>query len=99
MKTILKRVLFVLLLAPFISFAQKTISGKVTEQSSSLPLPGVNVVIKGTTTGTATDFDGNYQLNVNNGDVLVFSYVGYLPQEITYSGQSSIDIVMQEDAS
>ncbi|MCB0426660.1 MAG: TonB-dependent receptor [Mangrovimonas sp.] len=99
MKTILKRVLFVLLLVPFISFAQKTISGKVTEQSSSLPLPGVNVVIKGTTTGTATDFDGNYQLNVNNGDVLVFSYVGYLPQEITYSGQSSIDIVMQEDAS
>ena len=55
MKTILKRVLFVLLFVPLISFAQTTVSGTVTEQASSLPLPGVNVVIKDTTTGTATD--------------------------------------------
>lgn len=99
MKTILKRVLFVLLFVPIISIAQNVVTGKVTEQSSSLPLPGVNVVIKGTTTGTATDFDGNYQLNANNGDILVFSYVGYITQEITYTGQAAVNVSLNEDAS
>lgn len=98
MKTILKRILFVLAFVPILSFAQNTVNGTVTEQTSSLPLPGVNVVVKGTTTGTATDFDGKYQLNVNTGDVLVFSYVGYVTQEVTYSGQATLDIALVEDA-
>ncbi len=51
------------------------ISGTVTDQNS-LPLPGVNVLIKGTTTGTQTDFDGNYSIEANASDVLVFSYIG-----------------------
>lgn len=63
------------------------------------PVPGANVLIKGTTTGTVTDFDGNYEIAVNTGDVLVISYVGYLTQEISYTGQPSINITLLQDAS
>ena len=57
------------------------------------------MVVKGTSTGTASDFDGNFSVNVNQGDVLVFSYVGYSTQEITYNGQLSLNVSMSEDAS
>ena len=70
MKTTLNGLLFILFFVPTLLFAQKSVTGTVTEQSSSLPLPGVNIIVKGTSTGTATDFDGNYLINVNNGDVL-----------------------------
>ena len=98
MKTIINSLLFFLLLAPVYIFGQTSLTGTVTEQSTSIPLPGVNVVIKGTSTGTATDFDGNYRIDVNNGDVIVFSYVGYQNLEITYTGQSKLDIQLTEDA-
>ncbi len=98
MKTILNSLLFVLFFVPLIVVGQSTVTGTVTEQSSSLPLPGVNVIIKGTNTGTATDFDGNYQITVNNGDILVFSYVGYKSLEITYNGQSSLNAELEQDA-
>ncbi|MGC6431678.1 MAG: SusC/RagA family TonB-linked outer membrane protein [Jejuia sp.] len=98
MKTNTKALLFLIMLLPVLMFGQNVVKGLVTEQSTSIPLPGVNVVIKGTSTGTTTDFDGNYQLSVNNGDVIVFSYVGYASQEITYSGQSTLDIQLAEDA-
>ena len=57
------------------------------------------MLIKGTSTGTTTDFDGNYQISVQDGDVVVFSYVGFTTQEITYKGQSQLNIIMTEDAS
>ncbi|WP_321828218.1 carboxypeptidase-like regulatory domain-containing protein [Maribacter dokdonensis] len=58
------------------SFAQeKTVTGVVTDQSG-LPLPGVSVVVVGTTNGSQTDFDGNYAINVNQGEKLRFSYLG-----------------------
>ena len=58
------------------SFAQtKTITGTVSDDTGG-PLPGVNIVIKGTTTGADTDFDGNYSIQANTGDVLVFSFIG-----------------------
>ena len=98
MKTTLKGLLFILFFVPTLIFAQNSVTGTVTEQSTSLPLPGVNIVIKGTATGAATDFDGNYQINANNGDVLVFSYVGYVTQEINYSGQPQINVQLIEDA-
>ena len=98
MKTMINRVLFALLFIPSVLIAQTTITGTVTEQSTSLPLPGVNVVIKGTSTGTSTDFDGNYRIDLNNGDILVFSYVGYITQEVTYSGQEIINVLLTEDA-
>tara|TARA_R110000868_G_scaffold28241_3_gene106157 strand:- start:2488 stop:5403 length:2916 start_codon:yes stop_codon:yes gene_type:complete len=98
MKTNLNSLLFFLFFAPIWLFGQTTVTGTVTEQSSSQPLPGVNILIRGTTSGTATDFDGNYQINVKNGDVLVFSYVGYNPVEITYAGQSTLNVQLIENA-
>jgi len=83
-----------LLFGSFI-YAQ-TVTGVVSDTSG--PVPGANVLVKGTTTGTVTDFDGHYSIDVNSGDVLVFSFVGYLTQEIIYIGQSTIDVLLQEDA-
>ncbi|MCX2680958.1 TonB-dependent receptor [Galbibacter sp. EGI 63066] len=75
----------------------QTVSGNVSEANG--PLPGASVVVKGTTNGTQTDFDGNYTLNnVPSDAVLVFSYVGMSTQEIPVDGRSTIDVVMQEDA-
>lgn len=88
----------VLLLFPVIMFAQQTITGTVTEGSGGQPLPGVDVIIKGTTIGISTDFDGKYTLsNVNQGDVLVFSYIGFTTQEITVGSQTTINVVLAED--
>lgn len=98
MKTNTKRLLFFMLILPIFIFGQNTLKGTVTEQSTSIPLPGVNVVIKGTSTGTATDFDGNYQIDINNGDIIVFSYVGYQAKEIEYTGQATLNIQLAEDA-
>ena len=98
MKSIFKSLLFVMFIVPSIMIAQSTVTGKVIEQSTSIPLPGVNVIIKGTATGASTDFDGNYQISANNGDVLVFSYIGFVTQEITYTGQSPINVQLAEDA-
>lgn len=98
MKTTLNSLLFLLFIMPVFIFGQSTVTGTVTEQSSSQPLPGVNVLIKGTAQGTATDFDGNYQITVNNGDIIVFSYIGFVTQEIAYSGQTSINVSLVEDA-
>ena len=98
MKTIFKRLLLALLFLPTVLLAQSTVSGTVIEQASNLPIPSVNVIIKNTSKGATTDFDGNYILEINNGDVIVYSYVGYLTQEITYTNQSRIDVTMVEDA-
>lgn len=97
MKTQFKNLLLLMLLLPVMALAQ-TVTGVVTEASSSLPLPGVNVIIKNTTTGTATDFDGNFTINATPGDVLVFSYVGYQTQEINYTGQPTISVALEDDA-
>ena len=96
-KNISNLLLFLLFFAPAIIVGQTVLKGTVTEQSTSIPLPGVNVVIKDTTIGTSTDFDGNYQIEVNNGDVIVFSYVGYQIQEIQYNGQSLLNVGLIED--
>ncbi len=75
-----------------------TIEGKVVD-SAGVPLPGVTVIIKGTTKGTITDFDGNYSLpDVPSDATLVFSFVGMKAQEIPVNGKSLIDISMREDA-
>ncbi|MCB0474625.1 MAG: SusC/RagA family TonB-linked outer membrane protein [Flavobacteriaceae bacterium] len=61
------------------------VSGTVSDGSGN-PLPGVNIQVKGTSTGTTTDFDGNYQINASNGDVLIFSFVGFSSKELTVNG-------------
>lgn len=76
---------------------EKTISGKVVDKNN-LPLPGATILIKNETTGTSTDFDGNYSIKVNQEDMLVFSYVGYLTKEVKVEGSNTINVVLQEDA-
>ena len=75
-----------------------TVSGTVADESGT-PLPGVNVVEKGTSNGTSTDFDGNYTINVSSGATLVFSSLGYSTREIPVGGQSTINVTLTEDAS
>ena len=78
--------------------SQIKVSGKVTD-SSGTPLPGVTVVVKGTSNGIITDFNGNYNLsNIPANAILVFSFVGLKTQEIAVSGKILIDVVMEEDA-
>ncbi len=80
-------------------FAQaQTVSGTVSDSSG--PLPGANIIVKGTSNGTQSDFDGNYTLNNVAADaVLVFSYVGFESQEVPVNGRSTINVTLQEDAS
>src|SRR5690606_33418223 len=74
------------------------VSGRVTSSSNGQGIPGVNVLVRGTSTGTVTDIDGNYHLNVpNENDVLVFSSIGYVAQEIPVAGRSVVNVVMEED--
>ena len=97
MKTFLNSLLLLAFLLPATLFAQNLVTGTVTDQADASPLPGVNILVKGTTTGASTDFDGIYSIKVNQGDILVFSYLGYVTQEITYSGQSTLDVALVED--
>ena len=75
----------------------KTVSGKVTDQVEE-PLIGVSVQVQGTTTGTVTDIDGTYSISANQGDILVFSYLGMKSQSVTVGAQNTINIVLQDDA-
>ncbi len=80
-----------------ISFAQeKTITGTVTDSSGSLP--GVSISVKGSATGTETDFDGKYSIKSKAGDVLVFRYLGYKVVEKTIGSSSVINVTLEEDA-
>lgn len=75
-------------------FAQSSeISGTVTD-SDQQPLPGVAVVVKGTATGTTTDFDGKFTLEVNKGDVILFSFLGFEDQQITINEQTIVNVIM-----
>jgi len=99
MKTTIKSLFVILFLVPMLALGQSNVQGTVSEEESGLPLPGVNVLIKGTNIGAITDFDGNYQLKANIGDLLVFSYVGFSTQEITFNGEGTIDVQLAADAS
>ncbi|MBG42563.1 MAG: SusC/RagA family protein [Aequorivita sp.] len=96
MKTKFSGILTLLLvLVVQLAFAQeKTISGMVTDDTG-LPLPGVNIIIKGTSTGTQSDFDGNYTIDAAVGQTLVYSYVGFETQEIAVGASNKIDVTMQ----
>ena len=93
-------VLWVILLGFSSVMAQtKTVSGTVSSAGDNAPLPGVNVVVDGTSNGTQTDFDGNYSINAAEGDVLVFSYLGMKSQMVTVGASNNINVFMEEDAS
>ena len=88
------------LLGAFLCFGiaqAQTVSGTVSDANG--PLPGASVLVKGTTNGTQTDFDGNYTLNdVDAAATLVFSYIGFATQEVAVNGQSTVNVTLQEDA-
>ncbi|WP_443939997.1 SusC/RagA family TonB-linked outer membrane protein [Pedobacter sp. MW01-1-1] len=88
--------IFFLSFATIESFAQQKISGVVKEASS--PLPGVSVTIKGTKKSTQTDSEGRFSISVKPKDILVFSAVGYVKQEITYTNQSTLSIILKESS-
>lgn len=88
---------FLFLTLTLASAQEKTIKGLVT--IDDMPIPGVNVIIKGTSQGTTTDFDGNYSITATPEDTLVFSYVGYNTQEVVVGDQETIDINLEESSS
>ena len=89
------------LLFSIVIFAQDgfTLKGKVTSAVDDMPIPGANVLVVSTTSGTSTDFDGNYQITVKKGDVLQFSYVGYTTQTVIIDNQQTLNIALNEDES
>ena len=94
---------FTMILTLFMAFVvqltfaqQRTISGTVSDENG-LPLLGATVVISGSSTGTTTDFDGNYKINANTGNVLIFSYVGYQGQNISVGASNTVNVTLQLD--
>ena len=84
-------ILILALIATTFAYSQQ-VTGNITDESSE-PLLGVSIIVKGTSIGAVTDFDGNYTIEASVGDVLVFSYVGFEPQEITVTGPT-LNVVM-----
>lgn len=99
MKTIYKKLLFLFLLLPFNLLAQNSLSGVIVDKKSNQPLPGVNVTVQGANKGTTSDFDGKFQLaGLKNGDVLVFSFIGYANETFKFTGQKIVTISLDESA-
>ncbi len=87
-----------LLFSCFPAMAQNiNVSGTVKDASTSEPLIGVSILVKGTTVGTVTDFDGNYSLQAPANGALVFSYIGFMPQEIAVKNKKNINVAMVSD--
>lgn len=92
-------ILIFTLLCSVYGFAQsRQISGNITDENG-LPVPGASVLIKDSSRGTMTDFDGNFELAVNDGEILVVSFIGYLTQEVAIDNRTTYSIVLQEDVS
>ncbi|MCD8262383.1 MAG: carboxypeptidase-like regulatory domain-containing protein [Bacteroides sp.] len=89
--------IFLFLLCSVTAFAQNVVKGSVTDNDNE-PLIGVNVHVKGTTRGVVTDLEGNYSLQVDNGETLVFSYLGMMTQEVRFIGQGVINITLLDDS-
>ncbi|KXX67733.1 TonB-dependent receptor [Flammeovirga sp. SJP92] len=97
-KRLLSSIVFILALAVNTFAQEKTVSGVVTEEGTGQPLPGVTVVIKGTSKGTITNIDGAFKLQQQSAsDVLVFSFVGYEAQEVAVGTQSTVNVTLNQD--
>jgi len=97
--TFLLLIVFMLCISTVSMAQQQEVTGKVIDSVTEEPLPSVNIAIKGTTSGTTTDIDGNYELMVPSSDVtLVFSFVGYKSQEIPLNGRNIINIELEPEA-
>ncbi len=99
MRTIYKKLLFLLLFLPFSVLAQESLEGTVLDSKTNQPIPGVNVSVSGTTIGVSTDFDGKFKLTkLKKGDKIVVSFVGFKNSMITYNGQKEINISLAEES-
>jgi TonB-linked SusC/RagA family outer membrane protein len=87
-----------LILFSSVVFAQNVLVKGVVYDDLNLPAMGVNILKKGTSEGTITDMDGKFEMSAQRGDVLVFSYIGFVTQEITYNGQTNLEIKLREDS-
>ncbi len=95
-------IVWLFLLLPAVSLTanpsqNKTVAGVVTSATDGEPLIGVSILVKESATGTITGLDGDYSLSVEEGQTLVFSYIGYVGQEIRYTGQPTVDVALRED--
>ncbi|MFH4965687.1 SusC/RagA family TonB-linked outer membrane protein [Gaetbulibacter sp. M235] len=80
--------------------AQTTVTGTVTDSNSGIPLAGANIIVKGTSNGVSSDFDGNFSIEVSDQSaILVFSYIGYTSKEVAVNNQTNIIVTLVEDAS
>ncbi|MFW5657631.1 MAG: TonB-dependent receptor plug domain-containing protein, partial [Bacteroidota bacterium] len=95
MKKIVFTGMLMFVMMSFSAFAQTSISGTVTDADDGTSLPGVSVVVKGTTSGTITNADGTYQIDAPGDATLVFSFVGYNTTEVPVDGRTTIDIALQ----
>ncbi len=96
----MKLTLIILLFASTIIVAQDnyTLEGQVVSATDQVGIPGANIIIQGTSTGASSDFEGNFQLDVKNGDVLEVSYIGYVTQTVSITGQASLVVALDEDS-
>lgn len=97
MKKILPLFLLLLTLLIDVQAQQRTVTGKITSADDGAPIPGVNITVKGTTSGTISDASGNYSINVDAGGALIFSFIGYTSQEVAVGSNSVIDVSLQLD--
>jgi TonB-linked SusC/RagA family outer membrane protein len=79
-----------------VAFAQRTVSGTIVSASDGTPLIGATVLVKGTSSGTVTDVDGNFSVSASDNDVLVISYTGYTTAEVTFTGQNNFTVRLEE---
>ncbi|MEN8187092.1 MAG: TonB-dependent receptor [Bacteroidota bacterium] len=88
---------FILFVSSVSMYGQSTISGTVTSKDNQQPIPGANIIIKGTATGAATDFDGNYSIDASSGDVLVFSFLGFKTLEKLVGDETTINVSLESN--
>lgn len=99
MKTMFKQFLFWLLFIPINLLAQSKLEGIVTDNTSNQPLPGINVTVQGTSNGVSTGFDGKFELsNLKKGAIINFSFLGFKSASLTFTGQSQVSIILQEES-
>ncbi|MHA7943641.1 SusC/RagA family TonB-linked outer membrane protein [Formosa sp. 3Alg 14/1] len=97
---LLKRfaLMFLMLVGMYLQAQEKNVTGSVTSNVDGMVLPGVNILVKGTSSGATSDFDGNFSVRIpNDNAVLQFSYLGYVSQEIVVGAQTNINVVLKED--
>src|SRR5688572_13947799 len=90
-------VVFFVFAASLANAQSRTVTGTVTSADDGTPVPGVNILEKGTSNGTVSDADGKYSINVSDNSTLVFSFVGYSSQELPVGSQSTISVSLALD--